>query len=293
MIKLSNGYEFEYMTASGALGFGYKGWPHEWPLRWVGLLDPKLFAVVAKTIKRYPQKGNLRWWQPWTCIKRISPGSWINKVGLTNPGIEVWLKKWGRNFDSKKVAVMASIQGSTGELLQMAVMLDEVDVVAIKVNASCPNTGHPFSNTDDIIRGIKLVRSVSKHPIIIKVSAAQDVIAIAKGLAGIAEAMAWNSVPWEMVKPGERSPLRKLEQRVKGGEGGVSGLMAQSYNWSSMKKVIKEVPDMPVIAPDIMSREDIGKVRALGAKAVSFGCIHLEAPWAPTKWVRELNRQQK
>jgi hypothetical protein len=39
---------------------------------------------------------------------------------------------------------------------------------------------------------------------------------------------------------------------------------------------------LPVIAPSLMAYEDLATVRALGARAVSFGAIHLRTPWRPT-----------
>lgn len=72
--------------------------------------------------------------------------------------------------------------------------------------------------------------------------------------------------------------MRRLEDRVGGGGGGVSGVPAQKFNWPAVRRLAEEVPSVPVIAPGVMSHEDIGRVRALGAKAVSFGAIHL-----PTK----------
>ena len=79
MISLSNGHTFEYMIASGALGFDGKGWIWERPLVRLGLIKPELFTVVIKTLTRNPRPGNLRWWKPWTCVRLISGGS-VNKI---------------------------------------------------------------------------------------------------------------------------------------------------------------------------------------------------------------------
>ncbi|HEY4504003.1 MAG TPA: hypothetical protein VJJ28_02755 [Candidatus Paceibacterota bacterium] len=87
MITLANGHKFKYMVASGALAFDGKGWPWERPLVWLGLIKPELFTVVIKSLTRTSRVGNLRWWKPWTCV-RLIPGGSVNKVGLTNPGIE-------------------------------------------------------------------------------------------------------------------------------------------------------------------------------------------------------------
>jgi len=102
MITLSNGHKFEYMVASGALGFDGKGYPHEWPLRWMGLINPSLFTVVAKTVTYKPRKGNLRWYCPWKCI-RLMPGGVVNAVGLTNKGIGWWCEEKGILADRKKI----------------------------------------------------------------------------------------------------------------------------------------------------------------------------------------------
>lgn len=84
--------------------------------------------------------------------------------------------------------------------------------------------------------------------------------------------------------PDKRSPLHRLEKRVGGGGGGVSGKPAQRFNWEAVDK-LAEQGVLPVIGPSIMQYEDIGKMRRLGAKAYSFGAIHLPSypiwlkPW--------------
>lgn len=101
MIRFSNGHAFEYMTASGALGFDGKGWPWEQPFRWTGLLKPSLFTSVIKTLTPGPIRGNLQWHNPTRCLRPIPHGV-VNAVGLGNPGIDWWCKKIGPSVDSKK-----------------------------------------------------------------------------------------------------------------------------------------------------------------------------------------------
>src|SRR3989338_3182405 len=93
MITLSSGHSFQFMAASGALAFDGRGWPWEWPLRWLGFLDPTLFTIVTKTLTRRPRPGNLRWSHPWSVVKPIGPLGIVNAIGLTNKGIEWWLKE--------------------------------------------------------------------------------------------------------------------------------------------------------------------------------------------------------
>ena len=298
MITLSNGHSFEYMIASGALGFDGKGWIWERPLVWLGLVRPDLFTVVIKTLTRNPRPGNLRWWKPWTCV-RLIPGGSVNKVGLTNPGIEWWCRDIGPNLDFQKVPLVGSILGEERELVEMAEMFNRFDLAGLEVNDSCPNAGHALQKAESAIRSTKAVKSVSRHPIIYKVSVDQDYLSIARGLEGIAEAISLNSVPWKTAFPNRnKSPLWKLEKKVGGGGGGVSGKPAQKFNWVAVEALVKQ-GSIPVIVPSIMEFADLYKVRRLGASAVSFGAIHLPdypvwlKPWTiftnpckPTRFVR-------
>lgn len=168
MITLSNGRAFKYVVASGALAFDGKGWPWERPLVWLGLIKPELFAVVIKTLTRNPRPGNLRWWKPWTCLRLIHGGS-VNKIGLTNRGVEWWCREIGPKLDFQKFSIVGSIFGDTRELVVMAKMLNRFDLVALEVNVSCPNTGHTLEQAQTVIDSVKVVKSASRHPIIIKV----------------------------------------------------------------------------------------------------------------------------
>ncbi len=283
MIKLSNGHRLAHVVASGSLAFDGQGWLWEKPFVAAGLIRPELFTVVLKTLTRHPRVGNLKWTSPWDCV-RLVPGGSVNKVGLTNPGIDWWCRDIGPTLD-RRTATVASIFGEEAELVQMARMLDRFDLVGLEVNPSCPNTGHGLLTTETVVRGVEAVKAASRHPVIVKVSAAQDYRAIAWGLKGVAEAVALNSVPWEQVFPDRRSPLWRLERRVGGGGGGVSGEPAQALNWRAVGEMASDGA-VPVIAPSIMRFEDLETVRRLGAKAVSFGAIHFRTPWRPTAIVR-------
>ena len=302
-IALSNGHVFRYMIASGALAFDGTGWLWERPLVWLGLIRLELFTIVVKTLTLQPRKGNLRWWKPWECVRLIAGGA-VNKVGLTNKGFYWWCEKVAPKINFKKYHIVVSIFGDKKELIEMATKLNRFDqIVGIEVNYSCPNTGHAIPFAEAVIDSVKAVVQVSKHPVIVKVSVDQDYLAIARGLAGIAEAISINSVPWKIVFPnGEQSPLWKLEEKVGGGAGGVSGKPAQKHNWKAVKELSKD-GSLPVIGPSIMEYGDIYEVRKQGANALSFGTIHLPdypvwfRPWTlftnPLKPTRFVERDIK
>ncbi len=304
MITLSNGHSFQYMVAAGALRYDGKGWPWEWHHRWMGNLKPELFTVVTKTLTYKPVAGNICWlnpltylpFSPWSCVRYL-PGGVINKVALTNPGIEWWCCKIGPKANSKKIPLVVSIDGTAEELPIMTPKLDSFDIVGVELNASCPNTGKGIENTEEVVRRAQIVRAYSKHPLIAKISAAQDYIAIARRLRGIVQAISLNSVPYELVFPGdttyEFNPLRRLIKKLAKGKpiehkvgtgGGVSGKLAQAHNWKAVDE-IADLGTMHVIAPSIMEYDDLAKVDFLGAAAYSFGAIHLEDPCKATKIV--------
>jgi dihydroorotate dehydrogenase (NAD+) catalytic subunit len=289
MIEFSNGHSFEYMVASGGLDFDGNGYPWDQGLKFgipgimEPLLEPSLFTTVIKTLTRSPRKGNLVWYKPWKCMRFLPDGT-LNAVGLTNPGIEWWCKKIGPKMDSSKRAVVGSIYAdNTLELIEMAKMLNDYDLVGLEINRSCPNTGgNCLEDAQGVIESCEALEEVSEHPIILKVSVAHPVEMIIPKVADKIEAISINSVPWAMVFPGIDSPLAKYGV----GNGGVSGKIAQTFTWGLLKKIVAMDTGVPVIGPSIWDYEDIAAVRKLGAKAVSFGSIFLGMPWRPTLFVR-------
>ncbi|MBZ9577795.1 hypothetical protein KJA13_02030 [Patescibacteria group bacterium] len=288
MIELSNGHKIKYVAASGALKFNGKGWLHEWPLRWMGLLDPSLFTVVIKTLTYYPRKGNYHWYWPLGCI-RLIPDGVVNAVGLTNPGIDWFCRKVGPSIDCKRIALVASIlSDNIFSLTTMARMLNEFDLVALALNWSCPNTERDFlENTAKIITGCTSVKKVSRFPLILKLSVVHDIKSILPEVVGIVEAISINSVPWEIIFPDKKSPLAHL------GGGGVSGKVAQPHTWKFVEELVEKT-SIPVIGPSVWEFDDIQGLRIIGAKAISFGSIFLRYPWRPTQFVKkDMKRNQK
>ncbi len=288
MIELSNGHRFEYMVASGALAFDGKGYLHEWPLRWMRLLDLSLFTVVIKTLTRHPRKGNYHWYCPWKCI-RLLPSIWrpegaVNALGLTNLGIDWWRRKVGPKVNSKKIALVGSIfsQGNDmTELMEMASELNRFDLVALEINVSCPNTKKALSeNVQSIVRACKSVRMISRFPLILKLSVVHNINEILPEIKNIIQAISINSVPWKVIFPNKKSPFEHL------GGGGVSGKIAQKYTWPFVRDLVAKT-SIPVIGPSVWDFEDIERIRNIGAKAISFGSMFLRYPCDPTQFVKE------
>lgn len=269
------------MAASGALEFDGNGWPWEQPLRWCGLLDPSLFTVVIKTLTRHPRIGNLKLYKPWTCIRFLRDGS-VNAVGLTNPGIEWWCKHIGPSANRKKNPLIGNIYSEDPhELAEMAKMLNPYDLVGLEINASCPNTnGDLLANTQKVIEGCRVVKSVSRFPLILKLSVVHDIQTIVDSVKDAVEALSINSVPWGKIFPDKKSPLARL------GGGGVAGKVAQPFTWKLLEDLAR-MTTIPVVGPSVWSYEDIAEIRNRGAKAVSFGSVFMNYPWRPTLFIRK------
>lgn len=280
-MQLSNGHVVKYVAASGALAFDGKGWPWEQPLRWEESLDETLFTTFIKTLTLEPRRGNLRMWNPFGCIRFIPDGV-VNAVGLTNPGAYWWCKRVGPKIDSGRASVAGSIFGSTAELVEMAKMLNDFDLVALEQNASCPNSGEDLSaNADMVIASCHEVHEASRFPQVLKLSVAQDCEKIVSGVMGVVEAISINSVPWSTIFPATKSPLAHL------GGGGVSGKVAHPFTWSLASR-LKQLTDIPVIAPSVWDFKDISTLRNeyRHTGAISFGAVFMRYPWRPTEFVR-------
>lgn len=287
MIELSNGHRFEFMVASGALAFDGRGWPWEWPLRWIGLLDPHLFTIVTKTITRRPEKGNFHWYNPLDVLRPLKDG-WVNAIGLSNSGIDWWIRNCYPRIEKFSYHIVVSFASEDrDECLEMAQMLNNCEVQALEFNASCPSANPELlRNSNKVIEICRALKEVSRHPLILKLNYIQNYLQIAKETEGMVEGLSINSVPWKIVFGERISPLTKY------GGGGVSGKIAQSFTWKMVEDLIKNT-STPVIGPSVWEYEDIEELKRHGAQAISFGSIFLRHPWKPTIFVKRWMNEQK
>ncbi|MBI3632938.1 MAG: hypothetical protein HY226_01455 [Candidatus Vogelbacteria bacterium] len=284
MIKLSNGHKFEFMAASGSLWFDGGGWFWERPLKLIGLLDPKLFTIVTKTLTRLPKEGNLKMYKPLSAVRFLNGGV-VNAIGLTNPGLDWWCKEVGPKLKCSPLSIIASIHSnSPREAGEMAWRLNRYNLQGIELNLSCPNVNHNLETEMEwILETIRQVKKASNFPLIVKLSTNQGYKKIAKKIEFLVEAISINSVPWKHVYPDDLSPLHHL------GGGGISGKAAQEHNWKMLKELVGHTKT-PIIGPSVWEYEDIDKIQALGAKAVSFGSVFLRYPWRPTMYVKRYKK---
>ncbi|MCS7272643.1 MAG: HisA/HisF-related TIM barrel protein [Fimbriimonadales bacterium] len=281
MITFSNGEQVEFLTGSGALAFDGRGWIWEYPLRWVGLLNPKEFTIVVKTLTLRPRKGNLRWYAPWRAV-RLIPGGAVNAVGLTNPGIDWWIRTCYPRVQRMRLQTVVSVYPeSIEEAKVFAEKLHSLSIAAVELNASCPNVPHRETDLVEHVRALALALRESGHPLIVKVGYDQPYVEIAQAVEGVAEAIhAINTVPWRLVYPDRPSPLARL------GGGGVSGVPIRPFVREAVQRLHAHAR-LPIIAGGgITTLQDLEELWELGARAFSIGTLFLRAPWMPNRLVR-------
>ncbi len=281
--------EIEFVTSAGAMGYDGRGHLWEKPFIFVRLIDTSLFAHTMKTITLKPRKGNFKWWNPLDCVKPYWQDGKIvgavNAVGLSNPGFDWWMKKIGGTVNRNKLKLIGSLFGEPCELKIMAPQLNNCDLVAIEIDASCPSTQCDIlTNSGRVIRSCETVKARTKHPVILKLSTVHDLEKIIPEVDEMVSAYAINSVPWETIFPSLKSPFAKY------GGGGVSGKIAQSHTWIFAKK-IKSLAKKPVIVPGIWDYADVPIMHEEGFEAFSFGSVHLWHPCRPTSIVKRLRSE--
>lgn len=307
MIKLSNGHQFEFAVASGALAFDCRGWPWEWPLRWLGLIDPHQFTIATKTLMPTKWAGNFRKSRPFDVLKFVSLtgdeihpaialaradriGGVANAIGLTGPGIDTWRKRDYPVIERNDYKVIVSITGPEGGqgCVEMARKLNGLkNVVGIEFNASCPNTDPKLLQSPSmVISQCYAIKAATSQPLLLKLSYGQDYSQIAKKVEGLVEAVSINSVPWRFVFGDLTSPLKKY------GGGGVSGPVAKPFIWKMVKDLVRQAK-VPVIGAGIWEYEDIAALKSLGASAYQFGTIFLPRPWRPNDFARRWQRERR
>jgi dihydroorotate dehydrogenase len=274
MIKLSNGHEFKYCAASGALGYDGKGYFWEAPFRWLKILRPEEFTIITKTITLEPRKGEYRWWKPWKTIK-IKNDYVINAMGLPNDGLKWWLKNvYGRlNYDTiVSVAAWTPFEART-----IAHELNYCGIQAIELNLSCPNVEHP-----DSFPIIKEFLKFTRHPVILKIEYDEDYIALLKEFHGKIEAVdAINTIPFYDMAVGQ-SPLHPLE-------GGISGPLISFKSKKILRDIKAHYPGVQVISGGgIYTLEEAKRRIAMKADAISFGTVFLKKCWLPNLIIKKL-----
>ncbi len=248
------------IAASGCFGYGAE---------YARIIDvERLGAFVSKGVTPEPRSGN-----PMPRIVE-TPSGMLNAIGLQNPGIRGFIKKYPRTWETWRIPAIVNISaGSVEDYAMMAAMLDEQPGIAgIEVNVSCPNIargGYCFGWDAGMSADVtQAVRAVTTLPLIVKLSpGAVDIAAIAVAVeeAGADAISLINTLVGMAIDVKTRRPVLANET------GGLSGPAIKPIALRMVYQVAAAVR-IPIIGMGgIMSVDDVLEFIFAGATAVQIG----------------------
>jgi dihydroorotate dehydrogenase (NAD+) catalytic subunit len=263
------------LTASGTFGHGDEV---------ARLGDPtRLGAVTAKSVSPEPWAG-----KPAPRLHMTAAGM-VNAVGLQGPGMSAWLARDLPALRATGARVIASVWGHTvDDFARATKMLEGADVVAVEVNASCPNLhadiwAHDARATSEVVRA---VRGATDRPVFVKLSPnVTDLTEIARAAvdAGADGLTLVNTVLALVVDAETRRPV------LGGGGGGLSGPAIKPIALRAVHTVTRALPGVPVIGTGgVESGVDAVEMLLAGASAVAVGTANFRDPRSPYRVLDEL-----
>ena len=268
------------LTASGTFGHGDEV---------ARLGDPsRLGAVTAKSVSPEPWAG-----KPAPRLHMTAAGM-VNAVGLQGPGMEAWVAHDLPALRALGASVIASVWGHTvDDFARATEMLADADVVAVEVNASCPNlhaldeSSAIWAHDPDATRAVvAAVRGATALPVFAKLSPnVTDLTVIARAAvdAGADGLTLVNTVLALAIDAETRRPV------LGGGGGGLSGPAIKPIALRAVRTVSRALPGVPLIGTGgVQSGVDAVEMLLAGASAVAVGTANFRDPHAPYRVLDEL-----
>ncbi len=267
------------MTASGTSGHGDELGAY---------LDlAALGAVVVKSMRHEPWPGN-----PPPRIA-TTPGGMLNSVGLQGRGVEHWLAEELPSLLATGATVVASIWGTeVADYERAATMLAAAPagVVAVEVNASCPNhhqRGDMFAHSAEGVRAVTEAAAAAGRPRWVKLSpnvTDLPAMAAAAQAAGAEAVTLVNTVMGMVIDLEARRPV------LAGGRGGgLSGPAIHPVAVRAVYDVHAALPELPIVGVGgVAGGADAVELLLAGASAVQVGTASFADPRAIARIQAEL-----
>ncbi|MGH3733237.1 MAG: dihydroorotate dehydrogenase [Acidimicrobiales bacterium] len=243
-----------------------------------------LGAVVTKSLAAFAFDGN-----PPPRLA-TSGAHMVNAVGLAGPGVAAWRAHYLPALRARNAAVVGSIWGRTvEEFAEAAQAMRGADIVALEVNASCPNLesrreifAHSPGATAEIVAAAK----AASVPLWVKLSPNTPLLVDVAGAAFEAGADALvliNTVLGLVIDVESRRPtLGNLG-------GGVSGPGILPVALRAVFDCRAAYPDAAIVGVGgVACGEDAAAMLMAGASAVEVGTATFADPRAPWRIQREL-----
>ncbi|MFO7524230.1 MAG: dihydroorotate dehydrogenase [Ignavibacteriaceae bacterium] len=265
------------MLASGTVGYGNE------MAEFTDL--NKIGAIVTKSLSLKPRKGN----PPQRIVE--TPSGMLNAIGLTNVGVEVFLKEkipFLKQFD---VPVICNIAASSIEeyVECTKILQSEETIKAFEINVSCPNVkdgGLQFGNdVNQVAKVTEALRAVTDKFLIVKlspnVSYISDFARVVKDSGGDAVS-AINTLVGTAFNIFTRRP------KIQNITGGLSGPAIKPIALAKVLEISRNV-EIPIIGVGgIMDWKDVIEFMIAGSSAIQLGTLNFIDPTAPGRIVDEL-----
>ena len=265
------------MLASGCVGYGNEisGYTD---LNTIG-------GIVTKSISLKPRKGN----PPQRILE--TQGGMLNAIGLTNVGVEEFVKSKIPFLKSFDVPVICNIAASTIEeyVECTRILTTEETIKAFEINVSCPNVkegGLQFgNNVNEVGRVTEKVRAATDKPLIIKLSPNVSYIS---NFAKVVKEEGGDAVSAINTLVGTSFDINTRKPKIFNVNGGLSGPAIKPIALAKVLEISRNV-DIPVIGiGGIMNWKDVIEFMIVGSCAVQIGTLNFIDPSAPGRIVKEI-----
>ena len=245
------------ILASGILGVSYS--------TMLRLINVGIGAITTKSIGPRPRKGFKN-----PSIIELHPGTFLNSVGLGNPGIDNFISEI-EEIKSHKIPLIVSVFGDTNNsYLDVATKAVNAGADAIEINISCPHAEVSSIGIDETLTYslVKLIKENLKEPLFVKLNPNVTnivEIALAAEKGGADGVVAINTLAAMTIDINTKRPI------LSHGSGGLSG---KAIHPIAIKKVydLYNVLKIPIIGcGGIFNWKDVIEFFFAGASAVQIG----------------------
>ncbi len=245
------------ILASGILGVSFSSMKR--------IIDAGAGAVTTKSIGPKPRKGYKN-----PSIIEISPGTFMNSVGLGNPGIKSFISEI-KEIKKHNIPLIVSVFGNSNkEYLEVATKAENAGADAIEINISCPHAEVSSIGIDKDLTYeiVKFLKENLTHPLFVKLNPNVTnivEIALAAEKGGADGVVAINTLAALKIDVNIKRPI------LSHGSGGLSG---KAIHPIAIKKVydLYKAVKVPIIGcGGIDSWQDVVEFFLVGASAVQIG----------------------
>ena len=250
----------------------------------------KLGGIVTKGTSLKLKDGNK---PPRVCE---TASGMLNSIGLQNPGVEYFMNNdlpWLRKFDTK--IIVNACGNSIDEYIELAKILNNLDIDAVELNLSCPNVkagcmafGTSYDGVKEVTKQVR--KQLTSKPLIVKLTPnVTDITQPAKG----AEDAGADAVSLINTLLAMKIDIDKQRPILANNTGGLSGPAIKPIAVRMVYQVAKAV-NIPILGlGGITTGDDVIEFMLAGATAISIGTGNFIAPDISIKAIEGVEKYMK